>query len=149
MKAIFYLNEGSNVLEQLNQIAQKYGTDVKLDDDNVNHFILAKPKLKIMKRLENGRYTIQIWGATPGDIEYLKSIWGEPARTEAQRLSPLEFAHELTSIPSVMTKTKEEIMDIMEIDDKQYTQYQKLIQNQLRRPNPAEHFVKAAEILKK
>ena len=149
MKAIFYLNEDSNVLEQLEQIAQKYGSAVKLDDDGVSHFILAQPKLKIMKRFENGKYSIQIWGATPEDIEYLKSLWGEPARTEAQRLSPLEFAQELTSIPSVLDKTKKEIMEIMEVDDRQYTQYQRLIQNQLRRPNPAEHFVKAAEILKK
>jgi hypothetical protein len=149
MKAIFYLDEGSNIVEQLEQIAQKYGSEVKLDDDGVSHFILAQPKLKIMKRLENGKYTLQIWGATPDDIEYLKSLWGEPARTEVQRLSPLEFAQELTSIPGVLDKSKEEIMEIMEVDDRQYTQYQRLIQNQLRRPEPAEHFVKAAEILKK
>ena len=149
MKAIFYLDVGTNVLEQLNQIAQKYGTDVKLDDDDVSHFILAQPKLKIMKRLVDSKYAVQIWGATPEDIEYLKSIWGEPARTEAQRLSPLEFAQELTSIPGIMEKTKEEIMDIMELDEKFYTRYQKLIANQLRRPNPADVFVQAAEILKK
>ncbi|MHA1442431.1 MAG: hypothetical protein ACTSPK_11295 [Candidatus Heimdallarchaeota archaeon] len=149
MKAIFYLDEGSNVLEQLEQIALKYGTDVKLDDDGTSHFILAQPKLKIMKRLVDGKYAIQIWGATSEDVDYLKSIWGQPARTEAQRLSPMEFAQELTSIPSVMDKTKEEIMEIMELDDKKYTQYQRLINNQLRRPNPAEHYVKAAEILKK
>ncbi|MHA1440971.1 MAG: hypothetical protein ACTSPK_03775 [Candidatus Heimdallarchaeota archaeon] len=149
MKAIFYLDASTNVLEQLNQIAQKYGTDVKLDDDGVSHFILAQPKLKIMKRLVDGKYVVQIWGATPEDIEYLKSLWDEPARTEAQRLSPLEFAQELTSIPGIMDKTKEEIMDIMELNEQFYTRYQKLISNQLRRPNPAEVFVKAAEILKK
>jgi len=149
MKATFYLKEGSNVLEQLEQIAQKYGTVVKLEDDGVGHFLIVKPKFQIAERFENGKFTINVWGATPEHIEYLKSIWGKPARLEEQRLTPQEFAQKLTNIPSVMEKTKEEIMGIMEVDERQYTQYQRLIKNQLRRPNPAELYVKAAEILKK
>ncbi len=149
MKATFYLKEGSNVLEQLNQIAQKYGTDVKLEDDGVGHFLIVKPKFQIAEQFENGKYTINVWGATPEHIEYLKSIWGEPARLAEQRLSAQEFAQELTSIPGILEKTKEEIMDVMEVNEKQYTQYQRLVNNQLRRPNPVELYVKAAEILKK
>ena len=74
---------------------------------------------------------------------------GEPARTAEQRLSPLEFAQELTAIPGIMEKSKAEIIEIMELDDRQYVQYQRLIKNQLRRPNAAEVFVKASEILQK
>jgi hypothetical protein len=149
MKATFYLDEGSNIIEQLNQIAQKYGSEVKLEDDGVSHFIIIPPKFQIKERFENGKYAINIWGATAEHINFLKSLWGEPARTEAQRLSPLEFAQELTSIPGIMYKTKEEIMDIMELNEQFYTRYQRLIQNQLRRPNPDTLYVKAAEILNK
>ena len=149
MKATFYLTEGSNVVEQLEQIAQKYGSEVKLEDDGVSHFLIIQPKFQIKERFEDEKFTINVWGANPEHIEFLKSLWGEPARTETQRLSPLEFAQELTSIPGITDKTREEIITIMEVDERQYTQYQRLIQNQLRRPNPAELFVKAAEILKK
>ena len=122
---------------------------LQLEEDGESRFILVQPKLQIKERKEEDKYSFNVWGATPDDIEFFKGIWGEPARTEAQRLSPVEFAQELIGIPGIMNKSKEEIMDLMELDERKYTQYQRLIQNQLRRPNAAEVFVKAAEILNK
>ena len=148
MKAVFLISKDNYSSDQLEKIAEKYGTTVHLDDDDISRFILVKPKLQIKERQEEGQYSFKVWGATQEDIDFLKGIWGEPTRTEAQRLTPIEFAQELISIPGIKNKSKEEIMDIMELDDRKYLQYQRLIKNQLRRPNPAEVFVKAAEILK-
>lgn len=148
MKAIFFISGENYSPNQLDKIAEKYGTTVHVDDE-IGRFILVKPKLQIKERKEEDRYSFNVWGASQEDIDFLKSILGEPARTAEQRLSPLEFAQEITAIPGIMEKSKEEIMEIMEVNDRQYLQYQKLIQNQLRRPNPAEIFVKAAEILQK
>ena len=80
---------------------------------------------------------------------YLKSILGEPTRTEKQRLSPIEFVQELIGIPNINNLTKEEIMEIMELDDRKFIQYQRLIANQLRRPDPQNEFTKASEIMNK
>jgi len=147
MKATFFISPDSYSPDQLKKIADKYGVTVQLEEDGVSRFILVRPKLQIKERKEEDKYSFNVWGATPDDIKFFKGIWGEPARTEAQRLSPVEFAQELISIPGILNKSKEEIMDLMELDDRKYNQYQRLIQNQLRRPNPVEVFVKAAKIL--
>ncbi len=149
MKAVFFINTENYSPDQLDKIAEKYGTTVHFGDDGVSRFILVKPKLQIKEQKEGDKYSFNVWGATQEDINFFKSILGEPARTAEQRSSPLEFAQELTAIPGIMEKSKAEIIEIMELDDRQYLQYQRLIKNQLRRPNPAEVFVKASEILQK
>ena len=149
MKATFILSENDYVKEKLDEIAQKYGTSVHLDDDGIGRFILAPPKFQIKERPEQGNYTINVWGAKEEDIMYLKSILGEPTRTEKQRLSPIEFVQELIGIPNINNLTKEEIMEIMELDDRKFIQYQRLIANQLRRPDPQNEFTKASEIMNK
>jgi len=105
--------------------------------------------LQIKERKSDDGYYFNVWGASQENIDFFKTILGEPFRTEEQRLTPLEFAQELTSIPGIMEKSKEEIMELMEVDDRQFTQYQRLIQNQLRRPEPEALFIQAAEILEK
>ena len=149
MKATFILSENNYAKEKLDVIAQKYGTSVHLDDDGIGRFILAPPKFQIKERPEQGNYIIKVWGATEKDITYLKTIWGEPTSTEKQRLSPIEFAEELIGIPNVNNLNKQQIMDIMELDERQFIQYQRLIANQLRRPNPQKEFAKASEIMNK
>ncbi|MGC9780725.1 MAG: hypothetical protein HZR80_15900 [Candidatus Heimdallarchaeota archaeon] len=149
MKATFILSENDYVKEKFDEIAQKYGTAVKFDDDGIGRFLIAPPKFQIKERLEEDNYNIKVWGATEEDIQYLKSIWGEPTRTEKQRLSPIEFAQEIVGVPDIKTLSKEQIMEIMELDDRQFTQYQRLLANQLRRPNPQPIFTKASEIMSK
>jgi len=149
MKATFIVSENDYLKEKLDEIAQKYGTTVHFDDDGIGRFIITPPKFQIKERLEEGNYNIKVWGATEQDLLYLKSIWGEPARTEKQRLSPIEFAQELIGIPNINNLTKEQIMDIMELDDKQFIQYKRLISNQMRRPNQQIVFTKASKIMDK
>jgi len=149
MKAVFFISTENYSPDHLDKIAEKYGTSVHFGDDGVSRFILVKPKLQIKEQKEGDKYSFKVWGATQEDIDFFKSILGEPARTAEQRLSPLEFAQELIAIPGIMEKSKAEIIEIMELNDRQYLQYQRLIKNQLRRPNPAEHFIKASEILQK
>lgn len=149
MKATFILNENDYVKERLDEIAQKYGTIVKFDDDGIGRFLIAPPKFQIKERSEEGKYIIKVWGATEKDVQYLKSIWGEPTRTEKQRLTPIEFAQELVGIPNIQTLSKDKIKDIMELDDRQFIQYQRLIANQMKRPNPQPIFKEASEIMNK
>lgn len=148
MKAVFFISTENYSPDQLDKIAEKYGATVHIDEE-IGRFILVKPKLQIKEQKEEDKYSFNVWGASQEDINFLKSILGEPARTAEQRLSPLEFAQELIAIPGIIEKSKDEIMEIMEINDRQFIQYQRLIKNQLRRPNAAEIFVKASEILQK
>ncbi len=149
MKAIFQISTENYSTDQLDKIAEKYSTTTQYDDDGVSRFILVEPKLQITERSMGDKYTYNVWGASQKDIDFLKSILGDPARTAEQRLTPLEFAQELIAIPGITEKSKEEIMEIMEVNERQYLQYQKLIKNQLRRSNAADLFIKAAEILQK
>ena len=149
MKALFLASKNTDIKGKLAEVAQKYGSIVKLDDDNISHFILIKPKLQIKQRETEENFTINVWGATEEDISYLKTIFGEPTRTEKQRLSPLEFAHEIIGLANIDSITKEEFIAIMELDDRKLIQYSRLLQNQLRRPNPLEVIVKASKILEK
>lgn len=149
MKATFHIPKDNEIKQQLQTIAEKYNTTVHLDDDDISHFILVEPKLQIKQRVREDKYIINVWGATQDDIDYFKEFWGEPVRTEKQRLSPLEFAQELVAIPNIHQKSKQEIMELMELDERFYNRYQKLIDNQLRRSEPDKVFIKASEILKK
>ncbi|NHJ88107.1 MAG: hypothetical protein FK734_21760 [Asgard group archaeon] len=149
MKATFILQPDSYSPNLLEKIAENFGVSVRFDDDGIGRFILVQPKLQIKERKSDDGYYFNVWGASQENIDFFKTILGEPFRTEEQRLTPLEFAQELTSIPGIMEKSKEEIMELMEVDDRQFTQYQRLIQNQLRRPEPEALFIQAAEILEK
>jgi len=149
MKATFIFTKEDYEKESLDEIAAKYATKVILDDDGISRFLIVLPKFQIKERLIDEKYHLYIWGAKKQDIEYLKTKWGNPARTEAQRLSPKEFAHELMGIRGVENMTKEQIMDVMELNDRQFTQYQRILKNVLRRPDQPEILVKAAQIMNK
>ncbi len=149
MKALFLIDKEIDIMTKLEEIALKYDTDVKIDEDNISHFILIKPKLQIKQRVIENSYSIHVWGATEEDLEYLKTIFGEPKETTVERLTPLEFATELIAIPGINEKTMEEIMDIMEVDERQYNQYKRLLGIVARRDNVSEVIKTAFEILEK
>jgi hypothetical protein len=148
MKAVFRVEEESNVKEQLEEIAEKYQTELHLDDDEVHYFILVKPKLQIRDRHFDDEHRIMVWGATEEDMEYLKSVLGEPWRTKVQKLTPLEFARELVSIPDVNNKSKGDIIATLELSEKDYRRYNSTLRLASRRSSTPDIVKKAAEIMK-
>ncbi|MBD3189982.1 MAG: hypothetical protein GF308_05040 [Candidatus Heimdallarchaeota archaeon] len=147
MKAVFDIKEDSTVVKQLEQIADKYDTKVHLDDDGKSHFIFIKSKLQIKEKFFEDNHQIMVWGATQEDLDYLQGFWGEPVRTQEERLSPLEFAREFISIPNVKNKSAKEIMDIMELTEREYKQYKRFLQIAQRRPNAPQEIKDAFEII--
>lgn len=148
MKAVFDVKEESDVVKQLEEIAEKYDAKIHLDDDGKSHFILAKPKLQIKENFFKDKHQVMVWGATEEDIDYLQGFWGEPVRTIKERLSPLEFAQEFIGIPNVENKSKEEIMDTMELTAREYKQYKRFLQIAQRRPNAPQVLKDAFELMK-
>lgn len=149
MKATFFVNSNIDILQQLEEIATKYNASVKLADDGESHYILIKPKFQIKKNLEGDQFKISVWGGSEEDISYLTSLWGTPQTTAIERLPPVEFAVELVTIPEIDIKSKEEIMDIMEVDEKGLMQYTRLFKALSRRPDASSDIRKSLEILEK
>ncbi|HUT81648.1 MAG TPA: hypothetical protein VMZ29_10650 [Candidatus Bathyarchaeia archaeon] len=149
MKALFLIAKEIDIMAKLEEIALKYTTTVKIDEDNTSHYILIKPKLQIKQGAIEDNYSINVWGATEEDLEYLKTIFGEPTQITVERLTPLEFATELMAIPGINEKTMEEIMEIMEIDERQYNQYKRILGIIARRDNMPETLKTAFNILDK
>ncbi|MBN1330427.1 MAG: hypothetical protein JXA54_13215 [Candidatus Heimdallarchaeota archaeon] len=148
MKAEFFISKEIDIMAKLDEVALKYDATVNIDEDYVSHFILVKPKLQIKQRATEDNYSIHVWGATEENLNYLKTIFGEPSQVTEERLTPLEFATELVAIPEVIEKTKEEIMILMDVDEKQYNQYKRLLGVIARKDDTPAVIKSALEILK-
>ena len=149
MKAIFLPENQNKIEEVLKQLAQKYKAELKKDDDGDGGFILADPKLKIVQKSRDNKNFIYIWGATQEDISYFEELWGKPLRTTEEKLTPLEFATELVSLPNKEDLTKEEIKEVMELNERDYNQYKRVLRFASKKPAVDKEIVTAYAILKK
>lgn len=149
MKATFFVNSDIDIFQHLEEIAKRYNAAVKLADDGQTHYIIVRPKFQIKKKLEGNQYKIDVWGGTEEDISYLTSLLGVPQTTAIERLPPIDFAKELVSIPEIDTKSKEEIIDTLDVDEKGLMQYARLFKALSRRPDASNDITKSLEILEK
>ena len=148
MKAIFVISKEIDIMEQLESIANKYNSVVHLDDDEISHYILIKPRLKVMQRVEPEHYTLEIFGAKEEDINYFKHLWGEPQTILEEKLTPQEFAFELINIPAINEKSKEEILTHLNIDERTFMQYSRFLERFKGRSDASNEIQKAIEIVK-
>ena len=149
MKIIYEIKNASEFLNQLEVIAQKYGTRVLEHDEGPGHFIFVKSEIKISEKIRDNKKFVYVWGATNEDLTYLNSFWGEPQEIVDQKMSPLEFATELLELPQNQQITKEEIIQTFGISERDLGQYTRFIKMASRKPDIAEEVKKANMILER
>ncbi|MCE7742095.1 MAG: hypothetical protein GOP50_06520 [Candidatus Heimdallarchaeota archaeon] len=149
MKLIFKPVDKQQILNQLQKIAPRYNTQVRKHDTGDGHFIFVKSRIKISEKLSDNVYSIHVWGANEEDLSFLKQVWGEPSQVLKERLTPIEFANELADFPSADNLSKSEIIQTLDMTEKEYNQFERLIQRTARRPNASIEMKRAFELLKK
>ena len=149
MKIIFKPIDKQLILNQLQEVASKYNTEVKLHETGGGHFIFVKSRIKISEKIRDNVHAIHVWGANQDDLNFLREIWGEPFQVITERLTPLEFIAELSEIPNIEKMTIEEIIQTLDITENEYGQFERYIQRSVKRPNASPEMKKASELLKK
>ena len=149
MKIIYEIKDVNSFLSQLTQIAQKYNTVVKEYDEEPGYFIFIKNKIKIYEVSKDNKKLTYVWGATDEDVSFLTSFWGPPIKKIELKMTPLQFASELVEIPQVDRITKEEIIEILEISDRDFIQYSRYIKMASRKKDIPKEVQNANKILEK
>ena len=149
MKLIFEPVDKRELLSQFQQIASNYNAQVRQHDIGESHFIFVKARIKISEKVRGDIHSVHVWGAKDEDLNFLKQFWGEPAQVMRERLTPADFAHGLSDIPSSEKLTKNEIIQTLDITEGEYNQFVRFIQRMARRPNAPEEMKRASEILDK
>jgi len=149
MKIIFEPVDKQKLLQQFQQIASRYNTQVRQHDVGEGHFIFVKSRIKISEKERNNIYAVHVWGAEDEDLDFLKQFWGEPSQVLKERLTPADFAEGLDDIPLNENVTQQEVIETMGITKGEYDQFVRFIQRMGRRPNAPDSMKKALEILKR
>ncbi|MHA1115511.1 MAG: hypothetical protein ACTSRR_02795 [Candidatus Heimdallarchaeaceae archaeon] len=151
MKAIFEIKNKSEkqVLLDLEELSEKYNSSVKKEDQGEGHFILTESKLQIVERVEGDQVIVQVWGASEGDIQELSNYWGQPKKLIKEKPSPNDLAKEIIYIPNITEMKKNELLELLEISEKDLDKYKRLIDRLAQRKNVSDELKKANEILKK
>ena len=123
MKIIFKPIEKQQILNQLHNVATRYDAEVKQHDTGDGHFIFVKSRIKISEKIRDNGHSIHVWGANEEDLNFLKQIWGEPFLVFKDKLTPIEFAIELSEIPSIENLSSSEIIQTLDITEKEYQQF--------------------------
>ncbi len=149
MKVIFEPVDNQQLFSQLEQIAQRYNTQVRKHDIGEGHIIFVKSRIKITEKIRNNKHSIHVWGATEEDITFLKRFWGDPVQVLKEGLTPAQFADELADIPFAENLSKTDLLKTLDITDREYNQLERFIQRMVRRSNVSPEMKKASEILDK
>ncbi len=150
MKLVFEIPncDHNEIKNQLEEIANIYDSKLKREDEGEGYFIITKSKLQIVQKIKSDQCQIFVWGAQKRDLELLSNYWGEPEKLYNEKRTPADFSQELVNIPGVNNLDKNEIISIMEISDKEFDQYKRLISILAKRTDSHE-IEKASKILSK
>ncbi|MCE7746682.1 MAG: hypothetical protein GPJ52_16260 [Candidatus Heimdallarchaeota archaeon] len=149
MKAEYELPKDSNVDPLLVKIAENFGTTVKTLEDDVTKVISVPSRIRIIQRVEETKFVLRVRGASDKDIGFLTGILGDPLKVSQEKLSLNDFVKEVMSIPDVKTKSKEEVIDILDLDDEEFQQYYKQLERFGKRGRGPQPILDAYEILSK
>ncbi|UJG44803.1 MAG: hypothetical protein K9W46_06365 [Candidatus Heimdallarchaeum endolithica] len=151
MKAIFEIENKSEkqVFSDLEEISKKHKTSVKKEDTGKGYFILTNSKLQIVESVKGNQIIIQVWGASNEDIQELTNYWGQPKKLINEKPSPNDLAEEISRIPNITKMNKSDLLELLEISEKDFVRYKRLIDRLAQRKNASEELKKANEILKK
>lgn len=148
MRLLFKIPKEKDIIKQLTDIAEHYGSKVNKEDIGKGHFILVQPKLQITHQPNDNYEIIKVWGASEQDFDYLKEIFGEPEEILKEKPSPKEFAEELVRYSNNVQKpTKKQIIEIFDLTERDYKQYHHTLRLLSRRSSTEENIKLALEIL--
>lgn len=128
MKAEYKLSKDSDIESLLVKIAENFGTTVKTLEDDITKVIAVPSRIRIIQRVDDTKYVLRVRGASVEDISFLTGILGDPVKISQEKLSLNDFVKEVMNIPVVETKSKEEIIDILDLEDDEFQQYFKQLE---------------------
>ncbi len=147
MKAIFEPIDNQKILNQLEEIAKYYQTEVIQHDTDESHFIFVRSRIKITEEKRNNETRIFVSGANESDIVYLKQFWGKPIEIVTEKMTPMDFVKEVVNISNIENLKKEELINLLEINEKEFDQYLRYMKRIAKRANAPSNVVKVALIL--
>lgn len=149
MKAEYELSKDSDVESLLVKIAENFGTTVKTLEDDITKVIAVPSRIRIIQRVDETKYVLRVRGASDEDISFLTGILGDPVKISQEKLSLNDFVKEVMSIPEVKTKSKDEVIDILDLDDEEFQQYYKQLERFGKRGRGPQPILDAYEIFSK
>ncbi|MHA1591582.1 MAG: hypothetical protein ACTSUP_03835 [Candidatus Heimdallarchaeaceae archaeon] len=149
MKVIFEPEKKQEISNHLEKIAEHYQTSVLEQDIGEGKFVFVKSNIKIVEKFKDQKTLIYVWGAKDEDIIYLKQFFGEPVQKIIEKMTPLTFASEIIEIPNTDNLTKEDIMSLLDVTDRDLRQYSRMLRSAVRRSSASIDIVKAYELLEK
>lgn len=149
MKAQYELPKESDVDSLLVKVAENFGTTVKTLEDDVTKVISVPSRIRILQRVDETKYVLRVSGASDEDIAFLTGILGNPVKITQEKLSLNDFVKEVMSIPDVKSKSKDEVIDILDLDDEEFQQYYKQLERFGKRGRGPQPILDTYEILSK
>jgi hypothetical protein len=149
MKALYELSKESDIESILEKIAAYFETSIKTLEDDISKMILVPSRIKILQTLEENKFVFNVRGASNEDIQFLTGVLGKPIKIGQEKLSLNDFVKEVMSIPDVEVKSKQEIIDILDIDEDEFAQYFKQMERFGKRGRGPQAILDAYKILSK
>jgi len=149
MKAEYELPKESDIETLLEKIAENFGTIVKTLEDDVTKIILVPSRIRILQRVDETKYVLRVRGASEDDIAFLTGILGNPVKISHEKLSLNDFVNLVLSVPEVKSKSKEEIVDILDLDDEEFQLYYKQLERFGKRSRGPQATLDVYELLSK
>lgn len=148
MKIVYVPKDKSKLLNQFEETANHYQTEVKKHDEGEGHFIFVRSRIMITELQRENEIQIHVTGANEEDLIFLNQIWGEPEIVSKEKRSPMEFAKDIIEIPNIDKFDKADIINILDITEKDYNQYTRYLERVTKRRNSPEMIIKAVQLLK-
>ncbi len=149
MKAQYDLQLDNDMDSILNDIADYFNTSIKTLEDDITKIISVPSRIRILQRKEENKYVLKVRGASNEDISFLSGILGEPIKIGQEKLSLNDFVKEVMNIPDVESKTKNEIIEILDIEENEFQQYYKQMERFVQRGRGPQAILDAYNILSK
>jgi hypothetical protein len=149
MKAEYELLKDSDIDPLLEKIAENFGTTVKTLEDDVTKIISVPSRIRILQRVDDTKYVLRVRGASDEDITFLTGILGDPIKVSQEKLSLNDFVKIVMSIPDVKTKSKDEVIDILDLSDEEFQGYFKQLERFGKRGRGPQEILDIYELLSK
>ena len=149
MKIIFEPDNKQEISNNFEKIAEHYNTSVLQQDTGEGKFVFVKSKIKIVEKFRDEKTLVYVWGAKEEDVNFLKQFFGEPTQKIIEKMTPIAFASEIIEIPNVDDLTKDDIIALLDVTERDLGQYARMLGRVARRPSASADIVKAVDLLKK
>ena len=148
MKLIFRPDDRQKFLTQLQTIADHYKTIVRKHDTAESYFVFVRSKVMATEVESNGTFYVHVSISSEEDLVFFKQVLGEPISIKEKKLTVMEFASEIVSIPNIGELSRKDILESLEINEKEYNGFMRYIQRLARRPNAPPEVKKTEQLLK-